>query len=75
MESVKIDKMAYRPKAVTKDMEKTSTMAPDVGQPFPVDDEVILWQQNRRSDRDTGLGSLRWSTELQKSEWQVLWRG
>ena len=38
------------------------TTAPDVGQPPVVDNEVV-WRGDRRSIRDTGLGSMDRSTE------------
>ena len=38
------------------------TVAPDVGQPPVVDDEVV-WRGDRRSIRDTGCGSMDRSTE------------
>ena len=47
------------------DVEATaSTMAPNVGLPFSVDDEVEVRPRDRRSDRDTGFGSLDRLTEL-----------
>ena len=51
------------PEATDNGRATVSTMAPNVGPPYSVDDEVLLRPRDRISDRVTGFGSLDRSME------------